>query len=518
MATRFALISVYDKTGIVEFARRLSQLDFGIIATGTTHKTLTEGGVNAVEVSEYTGSPEMFGGRVKTLHPKIHAGILHKQSVEHLEELSSYEIPSIDLVVCNLYPFRDARKKPDAEEDDIIEMIDIGGPTLIRAAAKTHHRVGVVCDPSDYDDILKELTITGGILSDSTRHYLAAKAFKLIALYDYCIYDYFNKSEDRNIFIDDEFLLGFEKVADLKYGENPHQLANLYRRIDERQVFPDYVDILSGSEIGFCNYLDCEGVLSIMCEFNEDKPFAVVVKHANPIGAAFGETPMDAFKRARGVDEMSAFGGIIGITGKVDMNLAKTIKEIMFSIIMASDYDVDALELLSKRKSRIIIKLKPNWRDAEQTEREIKILRTSVLVQDWDALFTPLSEWKIVTKRVPTPKEEDDLWLAWRVCKHVKSNAILLAKDGQTIGTGAGQQSRIDSFKIAIEKAGENAKGAIAASDAFFPFEDNVELAHSAGISAIIQPGGSIRDKQIIEKCDELGIAMVFTGRRHFRH
>lgn len=518
MSSRFALISVYDKTGIVDFARHLEQLDFGIIATGTTHKALQEGGIDSIEVSEYTGFPELFEGRVKTLHPKIHAGILHKDDPAHYEELASLDIPSIDIVVCNLYPFRNARKKAGVSDDELIEMIDIGGPTLVRAAAKNHDRVIVLCDPSDYDSVIKELSELDGKVSDATRRNLAAKVFRKMALYDFCIYDYFNQSLNHNPFDDDEFLVGFERVETLKYGENPHQGGNLYRRLDEKQLFPDYVTILCGTQIGYCNYLDADGALNIMREFEAGKPFAVVVKHSNPIGAARADNELDAFKHARGVDEMSAFGGIIGINGKVNIELAQTIKEVMFHMIMADDYDEDALKLLSKKKSRIVIKLAKGWRDAGKLPKEIKVLRSGILMQEWDDLFTPVDQWQIVTKREPSADERRDLWLAWRVVKHVKSNAILLAKDHRTIGTGAGQMSRIDSFNIAIQKAGDNVQGSVAASDAFLPFEDNVEMAHKAGITAIIQPGGSIRDKHVIAKCDELGLTMVFTGKRHFRH
>lgn len=518
MSAKFALISVYDKTGIVELARHLEQLDFGIIATGTTHKTLMDGGIDSTEVSEYTEFPELFDGRVKTLHPKIHAGILHKDDPDHYEELASLEIPSIDIVICNLYPFRDARKKPGITDDEMIEMIDIGGPTLIRSAAKNHDRVIVICDPSDYNPIIKELTELSGKVSDKTRRNLAAKVFRKIALYDFSIYDYFNQSLNHNPFDDDEFLVGYERIETLKYGENPHQDGNLFRRLDEKQLFPDYAKILSGSQIGYCNYLDANGALNIMREFEAGNPFAVVVKHSNPIGAARADNELDAFKHARGVDEMSAFGGIIGINGKVNIELAQTIKEVMFHMIMADDYDDDALALLSKKKSRIVIKLAKGWRDAGLPPKEIKMLRSGILMQEWDELFTPVEQWQEVTKRKPSEDERRDLWLAWRVVKHVKSNAILLAKDHRAIGTGAGQMSRIDSFNIAIEKAGDNVQGSIAASDAFLPFEDNVEIAHKAGITAIIQPGGSIRDKHVIAKCDELGMAMVFTGKRHFRH
>lgn len=518
MSHGYAIISVYDKTGIVDFARQLETLDIGIIATGATNKVLREAGIESTEVSDYTDCPEMIDGRVKTLHPKIHAGILHTACQAHMDEIDAMDIPSIDLVVSNLYPFRHARKIEDVTDDEMIEMIDIGGPTLIRAAAKNFSRVGVVCDPSDYDAVIRELMLTGGNLSMTTRRNLAAKAFKKVALYDYSIYDYFNKSTDNIPFDDDEFLMAFEKVSDLKYGENPHQQAALYRRLDEKQLFPDYVEFLGSKDVGFCNYLDAEGALSVMCEFERDRPFAVIVKHANPIGAAYGDTELEAFERARGVDEMSAFGGIIAINGRVNIELAKKIKEVLFHILMADDYDPDALELLTKNKNRIVMKLHPAWREAEQMDSEIKLLRTATLIQEWDALFTPMDEWNIVTDNEPEQSIKDDLWLAWRVCKHIKSNAVLLAKNGQTIGTGAGQMSRIDSFKIAVDKAGDNVKGSVVASDAFFPFEDSVELAHEAGIVAIIQPGGSIRDKHIIAKCNELGIAMVFTGNRHFRH
>ncbi|MFH1514260.1 MAG: bifunctional phosphoribosylaminoimidazolecarboxamide formyltransferase/IMP cyclohydrolase, partial [bacterium] len=398
------------------------------------------------------------------------------------------------------------------------EMIDIGGPTLLRAAAKNFDRVGVICDPSDYDTVIKELTMLGGKLSENTRRDFAAKVFKRIALYDYSISDFFDKSIAHNSYIDKEFLQAFERVETLKYGENPHQTGELYRCLDEEQLFPDYAKILSGSQIGYCNYLDANGALNIMREFEADIPFAIVVKHSNPIGAAQADTEHNAFKFARGVDEMSAFGGIIGINGKVNLDLAKTIKEIMFHMIMADDYDDDALKLLSKKKSRILIKLLNGWRQVKLPPKEIKVLRSGILLQEWDEIFTPIEEWDVVTERKPSEQERQDLWLAWRVVKHVKSNAILLAKNRRTIGTGAGQMSRVDSLKIAIEKAGENVKGSVAASDAFFPFEDNIEIAHKAGITAIIQPGGSIRDKHVIAKCNELGISMVFTGKRHFLH
>ena len=518
MASKFAIISVYDKTGIVELGAFLEKMDFGIIATGTTYKTLREGGVNAIEVSEYTGFPEMFEGRVKTLHPKIHAGILAKSCQEHMDELAEMEISSIDIVVCNMYPFREARKREGITDEELIEMIDIGGPTLARAAAKNHERVVAVCDPDDYGWIMKEMEALEGKISRSSRHQLASKAFRKIALYDFCISEYFQESSGMDATEKGAFLAAYEKVEALKYGENPQQEGFLYRRLDKPQIFPDMVETLGGGPPGFCNYLDMDAAIGIMREFMPEKPFAVVIKHANPIGASFGETALEAFKRARGVDEMSAFGGIIGITGKVDIELANAIKEIMFSVLVAEAYDPDAVELLRKRKNRILMKLKSGWRNVDPPPREIKMLRTAILIQDWDEAFLPMDAYTVASKRKPTPQESEDLYFAWRVVKHVKSNAILLAKGGQTIGTGAGQMSRIDSFRIAIEKAGENTKGAVAASDAFFPFEDNIEVAHKAGITALIQPGGSLRDKEVIQKCDEFGMAMVITGKRHFRH
>ena len=518
MASRFAIFSVYDKSGIVEFARFLTRLDYGIIATGATHQYLKNNGVDSIEVSDYTGSPELFEGRVKTLHPKIHAGILAKDCVEHMEELARLDIPTIDIVVCNVYPFREARMKEDITDEELIEMIDIGGPTMVRAAAKNFARVAVVCDPNDYPDLMREMEMLEGKLSEKTRHELAAKAFRKIALYDFSIFEYFYSSIGREVTDDEAFLTGYEKIEPLKYGENPHQSGYLYRMLDRKQIFPDYVEVLGGGQIGFCNYLDADSAVNIMNEFPPSKPFSVVIKHSNPTGAAFGATPLDAFKRARGVDEMSAFGGIIGINGNVNLELAQTIKEIMFQLLIAEDYEKDAIALLTKKKSRIILKLKNNWRNMRIYPKEIKTLRSAILVQEWDDAFSPVSEWTIVTKRKPSREEEEDLFFAWRLVKHVKSNAILLAKGGQSIGTGAGQMSRIDSFKIAIEKAGDNVKGSVAASDAFFPFEDNVELAHKHGITALIQPGGSVRDEQVIKTCDELGLAMVFTGRRHFRH
>ncbi|KNF09571.1 bifunctional purine biosynthesis protein PurH [Gottschalkia purinilytica] len=507
-----ALISVSDKTGIVEFAKGLVKLGWEIISTGGTAKTLREEGINVIDVSDVTAFPECFDGRVKTLHPNIHGGLLAlRDNNEHMNSMAKLDIKCIDMVVNNLYPFKETVLREDVTHTEIIENIDIGGPSMLRAAAKNYRFVTVIIDPKDYDEILQQLKHNGQV-SEDTRLYLASKVFQYTSHYDTLISKYFNKIT--NIKFPDIISFTFEKKQELRYGENPHQEGAFYKEIEEISgTLADTVQ-LHGKELSFNNINDTNSALEILKEF--DKPTVVAVKHGNPCGVGSSDTLELAFRKAYECDKVSIFGGIIAINREVDESTAKLINEIFIEIIVAPSYTIKALNILkSKKNIRILQMLQIDKNDYESYD--LKKVLGGILVQDRDTML--LNEnFKVVTDRNPTEKEIEDLLFAWKVAKHTKSNAIVLAKDNGTIAVGPGQVSRIWSLENAIKQGGQNVKGSVLASDAFFPFSDCVEEAFKAGITAIIQPGGSVNDELSIKAANKHSIAMIFTGIRHFKH
>lgn len=509
---RRALISVYDKTGIVEFSRKLVDMGWEIISTGGTRKALIEAGINVIDVSSITDFPECFDGRVKTLHPRIHGGLLAlRDNKDHLKTMDELGVQPIDMVVNNLYPFKQTILKEGVTHEEIIENIDIGGPSMLRAAAKNYRFVTVLVDPRDYDAVIDELKDRGEV-SEKTKEYLAAKVFQHTSSYDALISSYFNKRTDMRL--PDTITLAFEKKQDLRYGENPHQSAGFYTEILETKGTLSAAVQLHGKELSYNNIGDGNGALEILKEF--DKPTVVAVKHGNPCGVGSGETIEEAFKKAYEADKQSIFGGIIAANREIDENTAKFINKIFIELVMAPSYSEVAQEIL-KSKKNIRLLIVPDIAKSEYSSYDMKKVLGGMLVQDRDqsCLYEKL---EVVTDRKPSDKEVEDMLFAWKVVKNAKSNAIVLAKNQGTVAVGPGQVSRIWALENAIKQSEENCKDSVMASDAFFPFPDCVEAAHRAGITAIIQPGGSINDKESIEAANKLGIAMIFTGTRHFKH
>ncbi len=500
-----ALISVSDKRNLEWFAKGLSELQIEIIATGGTASLLKENHIPHVKVEDITRFPEILDGRVKTLHPTIFAGILYlRKSNEQKAQLQEFGIGPIDMVVVNFYPFERVSKK-NPPIDKILEVIDIGGPSLVRASAKNFQDVIVVVDPEDYEWVLSQLQINKDI-DIQKRKELATKAFRTTCIYDYNIFKFFSNTEKD---FPKEIFIHAEKELKLRYGENPHQRGALY--LEENSPFRD-MKIHGGKELSYNNILDMDSAYSIISSFEE--PFAVIIKHTNPCGAAVGGNIYDAFVKAFSTDPKSAFGGIIGVNREIDEKLADEISKHFFEVIIAPSYSESALSILTKKKNLRIIEMNLNYRESKDWRR----ISGGFLYQDKDMAEIKKEELKVVTKREPTEKEIEDLLFSWKIVKFVKSNAIVIGKDGRTVGIGAGQMSRVDSVELAIKKAILPIQGASLASDAFFPFPDSIEIAGKAGITAIIQPGGSIRDNEVIECADKLGLAMVFTGMRHFRH
>jgi len=507
-----ALISVSDKTGIVDFARELATLGYEIVSTGGTAKTLKENGVDVTYISKVTGFPEILDGRVKTLHPKVHGGILARRTQKHLQELEQNGIIPIDVVAVNLYPFKETVSRPNVTLDEAVENIDIGGPAMIRAAAKNYRYVIVVVDPARYGEIIAVLK--GGKVSEEYRFKLALEAFLHTAEYDRYIADYFAKLAGREKFGRTFSIFG-ERIQNLRYGENPHQKAAFYR---DETAGPGTVAGAKqhqGKELSFNNIIDVEAALSAVREFEE--PAAVVIKHTNPCGVAVGRKLREAYERALNADPVSAFGGIVGLNREVDADTASKLTEIFLEAVIAPAFKPEALEILASKPNLRVLECGWWGKDAG-VGYDIKKVSGGFLVQEQDSELALPGDWKTVTSRKPTEEEIGDMLFAWKVVKHVKSNAIVVAKDGVTLGVGAGQMNRVGSAKIALEQAGEKAAGAVLASDAFFPFRDTVDQAAGAGIKAIIQPGGSVRDEESIKAADEHGLAMVFTGMRHFKH
>jgi len=512
---RRALLSVSDKRGIVDFARGLASLGVELVSTGGTARELTAAGLHVRAIDDLTGSPEMMDGRVKTLNSKLYAGVLAlRDNPEHLQAVAEHEIEFIDLIAVNLYPFERTAGRASASDAEVIENIDIGGPTMIRAAAKNHPFVAVVTTPESYDAIIDELRSSDARLSLPTRESLAADAFAMTARYDTSIARWF--AERREDDFPQLHVRAYEKVLELSYGENPHQRAAYYSRVGARTHLLSQVRQHHGKPLSFNNLLDLDAARRLCDEF-DGVPAAVIVKHNNPCGVALAETPLAAYTRALECDPLSAYGGVVVLNARIDAELAAALAQQFIEVLFAPGYDEDALEILQQRKN--VRLLEKGDRRAGGPELEVRQVAGGLLVQDRDAVATAREEMTVATTRAPSEPEWEDLLFAWRVCKHVRSNAIVLAHERATVGIGAGQMSRVDSVRIALEKARvDSLAGAVLASDAFFPFADGPALAIEAGIRAIIQPGGSVRDAEVIAAADAAGVAMVTTGVRHFRH
>lgn len=515
-----ALISVSDKTGIVDVAKQLVELGIEIISTGGTYQKLKEENVPAIEISDITGFPECLDGRVKTLHPNVHAGLLAMRSnPEHMKQLKELNIDTIDFVFVNLYPFKETILKDDVTRAEAVENIDIGGPTMLRAAAKNYQDVAVVVDPADYDKVLTELKEEGEVSLD-TKFYLMQKVFAHTSNYDTMIANYLKKERGDDS-LPETLTMTFEKVQDMRYGENPHQKAAFYREIGKKQgSLVDAVQ-LNGKELSFNNINDTNGALELLKEFTE--PTVVACKHGNPCGVGSAENIMDAWTKAFEADKTSIFGGIVVINRPVTLELATELKKIFLEVIVAPEYDPEGLALLQQKKNVRVLQLKDISVPQPKDALDLKKVNGGLIVQGIDSELLVEEDLKVVTEVQPSQEQMEDLRFAWKVVKYTKSNGIALAKNKQTIGIGPGQVNRIWATKQCFEHAAElisedATQGAVLASDAFFPFDDCVEAAHQAGIKAIIQPGGSVRDQDSIDKCNEYGIAMVFTGMRHFRH
>lgn len=510
LSIKRALISVSDKSGIVDFAKALSEQGVEILSTGGTAKLLAENGISVIEVSDYTGFPEMMAGRVKTLHPKIHGGLLGRRGVDD-EVMAQHQINPIDLVVVNLYPFEDTIAKPNCDLNMAIENIDIGGPAMLRSAAKNHAAVTVVVNADDYDTVLQEMAANKSAVTAETRFKLAQKVFAHTASYDGAIANYLS---DANV-----LSLQYQKVQDMRYGENPHQKAAFYTESKIQEPCIATAVQIQGKELSYNNVADTDAALECVKSF--EVPTCVIVKHANPCGVATGDNILAAYDRAFKTDPTSAFGGIIAFNRPLDADTAKAIIDRQFvEVIIAPEVAEDAKPILATKKN-VRVLATGMWQAQRANGLDFKRVNGGLLVQDRDLGIITADDLKIVTKRQPTDKELQDLLFAWKVVKFVKSNAIVYCKDNMTIGIGAGQMSRVYSAKIAaIKAADENleVKGSVMASDAFFPFRDGIDSAKEVGITAVIQPGGSIRDEEVIAAADEYDMAMVFTGMRHFRH
>ena len=509
-----AILSVYDKTGIEELAKVLSNNGFDLISTGGTYKKIIENAslanVKVLQVSDITKSPEILDGRVKTLHPKIHGGILARKDLSsHREEIEKHNIDFIDMVVVNLYPFLETISKPDVTLEEALENIDIGGPTLIRAAAKNYKDVLVVVDPSDYEWI-KNKIVNKIAFTKNERKNLARKAFSHVAFYDSAIASWLN---DTSLLDIEEFTTGFKKLDTLRYGENPHQEAGIYTDTLGSGGIAR-VNQLHGMPMSYTNYLDADGAWTAVSDFTD--PACVIVKHTNPCGISINEDQVVAYKNAFSGDSVSAYGGIVAFNREVSTETAEAMKGVLFDIIIAPKFEDGALNVFKKRKRTRI--LQANTSSGNMANISIKSISGGVLIQTKDKVIEKYSDWKVVTNRAPTEKEWKDLYFSWQCCKHIKSNTIVLAKNNTLVGMGAGQPNRVVSVHLALRIAGNKSKESALASDAFMPFADNIEMAAKGGVTAVVQPGGSIRDQDVIDEANKFNIAMVFTGIRHFNH
>ena len=507
-----ALISVYDKSGVVEFGRRVAAAGYELVSTGGTHRTLTEeGGLKVRQVAEVTGSPEILDGRVKTLHPVIHGGLLaRRESPDQMAELSEHGIEAIDLVVVNLYPFVATISRPDVTLDDALENIDIGGPTMLRAAAKNFPSVAVVVDPADYEWVANKLTGDG--LTADDRRGLAGKAFRHVSEYDAAVTGYLSGDGEVEQ-LPDHLIISLDKVSGLRYGENPHQSGALYAPAGAKASGIAGAKQLHGRELSYNNLMDADAAWRTASDFAG--PTVAVVKHNNPCGLATRDAIAEAYLQAYEGDTVSAFGGIVAINRTVDAATAQAMDPIFYEVVIAPGYDSDALEILQRKRNLRILTVDAN---PAGSALDIRPIAGGMLVQGADEIAEDPAEWRTVTEREPSATERDDLAFAWKAAKHIKSNAIVFAKDRALVGMGAGQPNRVVSVHLSQRIAGDKAQGSVLASDAFFPFPDNIELAAEAGVTAIVQPGGSVRDEEVIAAADKAGLAMVFTGVRHFRH
>ncbi|MDD2446296.1 MAG: bifunctional phosphoribosylaminoimidazolecarboxamide formyltransferase/IMP cyclohydrolase [Tissierellia bacterium] len=507
-----ALISVYKKEGIVEFAKALADLGWEIISTGGTAKALKAEGLNVIEIDEITNFPEILDGRVKTLNPYIHGGLLYKRDDQtHVKTIKDLKIGSIDMVVNNLYPFEDTIKNESSTHEDIIENIDIGGPSMIRAAAKNYKFVTVIVDPVDYDKVLEELNVNGEV-SYNTKEYLACKVFNYTAYYDAIIAEYFNKLT--NVKFPEMLTIPLNRGQELRYGENPHQEATLYKEVFEVPGSITSGKKLHGKQLSFNNYNDGNGALDILKEF--DEPTVVAVKHTNPCGIGSGSSLFEAYTKAYECDTESIFGGIIAANREIDLDVAEMINSIFLELVMAPSFTEKALEILTKKKNIRLIQI-PDINKNDYKNVDYKKVLGGLLIQDRNGILLN-DEIQVVTNKKPTEKEMEDLMFAWKAAKNIKSNGIVIAKDKATIGIGLGEVNRFWAAESAINRSGDKIKGSVAASDGYFPFGDSVEAMAKAGVTAVIQPGGSIKDPEVIAEADKQGIAMVFTGIRHFKH
>ncbi len=508
-----ALVSVSDKSGLVEFVQQLQGMGWEIIATGGTQKLLESKGVKTIGISEVTGFPEICDGRVKTLHPKVHGGILARRDIpEHMATLKENEIETIDLVCVNLYPFRQTIAKEGVTMEDAIENIDIGGPSMVRSAAKNWRDVTIVCDPADYDTVIAEIKANGNTTRE-TRLKLSAKAYTHTAQYDSCIATYMRKQAG----LPEKLFLEYDIKQPLRYGENPHQSANFYSQVGEKIPFAlSFAEQIQGKELSYNNIQDANAALSVLRDF--DEPFCVALKHMNPCGAAIGDTIEEAWQSAYEADKVSIYGGIVGVNRPVTKEVALGMKPIFLEIVIAPDYTPEALEILATKKNLRVMKV--DMRRSGESVTQYVGVAGGMLVQQQDTFVETLTPEMCVTKVKPTAEQMIDLQFGWKIVKHVKSNAISIVLNKRTLGVGAGQTNRVGSAEIALKQANEAGftQGLILASDGFLPFDDTVALAAKHGVTAIVQPGGSIRDQECIAKANELGIAMLFTGVRHFKH
>ena len=513
-----ALISVYDKSGIVEFGRSLHQAGVELISTGGTHRTLTQdGGLSVQQVSDLTGFPEILDGRVKTLHPRIHGGLLARRDLPaHVEELSRQGIEVIDLVVVNLYPFLDTISKPGVTLEDALENIDIGGPTLLRAGAKNFPFITVVVDPSDYGWIAQGITNGGPSLEERRR--LAHKAFRHVSLYDTAVAGYLGDGTEsagpgEREGLPQDLTLSYRMAQELRYGENPHQKAALYLPSSSGGGIARARQ-LHGRELSFNNLMDADAAWRVVSDFSESA--AAVIKHTNPCGLGCDKDPAEAYRRAYAGDPVSAFGGIVGFNRAVTADAAREMSGVFYEVVVAPSYEPEALQLLKEKKNLRILEVPPSSKDEEYYDT--RPLGDGLLVQTRDVIDEDPGSWTTATQRAPTQQELKDLAFAWKAAKHIKSNAIVVAAAERLLGMGAGQPNRVTSVHLALRAAGESSKGSVLASDAFFPFADNIDVAAEGGVTAIVQPGGSIRDEEVIAAADKHNMAMVFTGVRHFKH
>lgn len=512
-----AILSVSDKTGIVDLARRLADNGVTLLSTGGTMKAIADAGIPVTGVSDVTGFPECLDGRVKTLHPMIHAGLLAVRSnPEHMAQLEKLGVEPIDLVVINLYPFRQTIEKPGVTFEDAIENIDIGGPTMLRAAAKNAQDVVVIIDPADYDAVMNELEETGDV-SLKTKRRLQYKVFEHTAQYDCMIQQYLRSQLEDEVEFPENLTVTFEKVQDMRYGENPHQKAAFYRDLGDVAGTLPAARQLHGKELSYNNINDTNGALELLREFEETA--VVAVKHGNPCGVGVNPSVSEAYRLAYEADPVSVFGGIVVTNGTVDAATAEQMAKIFLEIIVAPKFTDEALAILEKKKNLRLLELDTTIRAYPKGERIMRKVAGGLLVQEVDdKLLDDENTLRVVTEKAPTEEQMQDLLMAWKLVKHAKSNGIAIAKDHQSLGIGPGQVNRIWSTQMAIERSGEKVKGAALASDAFFPFDDCVKACAEAGIACIIQPGGSVRDQDSIDACNKYGIAMVFTGMRHFKH